>query len=246
MKNSDEMVKSLFERRAQYDVKQKQKKKFFLTATSLSCVCLAVLLGFGIWKVGMFNTTQPNQEIDYPGVKDTSDTSKSSENPVEKNKIVIRQIDGISGDGNRKLNFNLRSEDFVEMDKSSLIEYYGTNLFPGVPADLKEWQDSHGIYRENGGTGNVYYDGTILNYSNEDFSRSINIEIDKDAMPITDCAFFNEIEEKSIINNTEVAIAKTDDGYYYAQFMYHNVGFQIIGEGLTENEFVDVISSLIQ
>ena len=36
------------------------------------------------------------------------------------------------------------------------------------------------------------------------------------------------------------------DGYYYAQFMYKDTGFQIIGQGLTESEFVDVIASLIK
>ena len=32
MKSSEEMVTSLFERRAQYDAKQKQKKKIFIRA----------------------------------------------------------------------------------------------------------------------------------------------------------------------------------------------------------------------
>lgn len=53
-------------------------------------------------------------------------------------------------------------------------------------------------------------------------------------------------QEKSIINNLEVAIGHSATGYYYAQFMYQNVGFQVIADGLTQDEFVAVISSLIQ
>ena len=58
--------------------------------------------------------------------------------------------------------------------------------------------------------------------------------------------FFGELKEKSVINSTEVAIAKADNGYYYAQFINKDAGFRITGEGLTENKFVDIIASLIK
>ena len=133
------------------------------------------------------------------------------------------------------------------MDKEALNEYYGINVFPSVPDDIKEWEDQqYGIFRRDGGVGEVYWDGTVIPYSNEDFSRTVNIEIDKDSLPLVDYAFYESAEEKSIISSTEVAIGQTPDGYYYAQFMYHNVGFQITANGLTQDEFVLVISSLIR
>lgn len=233
MKNSNEMVRSLLERKAEYEENQKRKKKIITrTVTTLSCICLAVLVGFGIWHSSNNVKSNPN-------------TTESTEASAANNKIVVQQIDNISGDG-RKMNINLDWDDFVKMDKTELVNYYGTNLFPEVPADLKEWEDSNGIYKRNGGTGEVYYDKIILNYSNDDFSRSVNIELEKDVMPKSDCAFFSEIENNSTINNTAVGIGKTDDGYYYAQFIYHGVGFRLICNGLTENEVVDVISSLIK
>lgn len=233
MKNSNEMVRSLLERKAEYEENQKRKKKIITrTVTTLSCICLAVLVGFGIWHSSNNVKSNPN-------------TTESTEASAANNKIVVQQIDNISG-GGRKMNINLDWDDFVKMDKTELVNYYGTNLFPEVPADLKEWEDSNGIYKRNGGTGEVYYDKIILNYSNDDFSRSVNIELEKDVMPKSDCAFFSEIENNSTINNTAVGIGKTDDGYYYAQFIYHGVGFRLICNGLTENEVVDVISSLIK
>lgn len=234
MKNSNEMVRSLLERKAEYEENQKRKKKIITrTVTTLSCICLAVLVGFGVWHGSNNVKSEPN-------------TTESTEASAANNKIVVQQIDGILGDGGRKMNISLNWDDFVKMDKAALVNYYGTNLFPEVPPDLKEWEDSNGIYKRNGGTGEVYYDKIILNYSNDDFSRSVNIETEKNVMPKSDCAFFSEIENDSTINNTAVGIGKTDDGYYYAQFKYHGVGFRLICNGLTESEVVSVISSLIK
>lgn len=67
------------------------------------------------------------------------------------------------------------------------------------------------------------------------------------ALPTSDCVFLDEYDEKSIINNVEVAIGQdTNSEYYFAEFLLHNVGFRFIVEGLTQDEFVAVISSLIQ
>lgn len=250
MKNCDEMVNSLLERREQYISEQKRKRKVITsTATSMCCVCLVALLGFGMWQGGMFNTAPSDQIVEdalYPGIKDNFDESKgeSPDNPAANNKIIVHQIDGLSAD---KMNICLLVDDFVVMDKAELNEYYGINVFPTVPDDIKEWEDQQfGIYKRNGGTGEVYWDGEVLNYSNEDFSRTVNIEIKKNSVPVCDYGFLEATEEKSIINNVEVAIGHSADGYYYAQFLYHNVGFQIVAKGLTQDEFVSIISSLIK
>ena len=92
----------------------------------------------------------------------------------------------------------------------------------------------------------MYCDLQALNYSNEDFSRTVNVEVVKDGLPLCDYMLFEENKEKSIINNLEVAIGHSATGHYYAQFIYQNVGFQVIADGLTQDEFVAVISSLIQ
>lgn len=240
MKNSEEMLNSLFERRAVYCEKQNRRKKAMArAAVSVGCFCLVAAVGFGLWQGKPDTAAQPEKTSESAAASSTA-KAKSAD------KIVIQKVDGFSGDG-RKLAGELNEKDFVAMDKASLTAYYGTNVFPEVPDDLKEWDDeenSNGIYRENGGTGKVYYDTSILNYSNDDFSRSVNIEAAKSALPVNDCAFFSEVKEKSVINKTEVAIGKDDDGYYYAQFMFCGVGFRIITEGLAEKEVVSVISSL--
>lgn len=55
MKNCDEMINSLLERREQYAIGQK-KKRITHILSLMCCVCLAVLIGFGVWR-GNINTT---------------------------------------------------------------------------------------------------------------------------------------------------------------------------------------------
>lgn len=249
MKNYKEMANDVFCRIDEYEKKQKRKRQLIIrTVTSLSCVCLAVLVGFGLWKGGFLNlpTTQMARDAIYPGIKDTigEREEKSSGKTTTDNKIVVCPIDSYSA---AKMNIGLKCDDFIKMDREAMNDYYGVNVVPSVPADLKEWENqSYGIYMRDGGTGEVYYDGNVLNFSNEDISRSVNLEIKKGSMPISCYAFFDSIKEKSTINNTEVAIGQTPDGYYHAGFMYHDVGFQLIANGITQDELVAVISSIIE
>lgn len=250
MKNYDELTNDLLERRDRYVAEQKRKRKTVMSmVTPFCCVCLVALLGFGMWQGGMFITTPPDKTLEdalYPGIKDNFDESKgeSPDNPAANNKIVINSIDGISAD---KFNIALKVDDFVKMTREEMIEYYGVDYVPDVPTDIKAWEDERsGIYKRDGGTGEVYWDADILNYSNEDFTRSVHVEVDKGSYVLQDYLFFKGTEEKSIINNHEVLIGLSENGYYYSEFMYNGVGFLIDAEGVTEDEFVAIIASIIK
>ena len=250
MKNYDELTNDLLERRDCYIADQKKKRKRVMgIATSLCCFCLVTLLGFGMWQGGMFATTPPDQTIDdalYPGVKDTFDdkNGESPDNPAANNKIIINTINGISAD---RMNIALIGDDFIEMSPEEMIEYYGVDYIPDVPADIKSWPEQRsGIYKRNGGTGEVYWGTDILNYSNEDFTRNVHVEVDKGSYVLKDYFFFKGTEGKSVINNVDVLIGLTENGYYYSEFMYKGVGFLINADGVTEEEFVAIISSIIK
>ncbi len=250
MKNYDKLTNDLLERRDRYVTNQKKKRKTVINvATSFCCVCLVALLGFGMWQGGMLNTTPPDQTLEdalYPGIKDNFDESKgeSPENPVANNKIVINTINDVSAD---KMNIALMRDDRIEMSIEELCEYYGVDYVPDVPADIKMWPDQCGdIFRRNGGTGEVYWDGNVLNFSNEDFTRSVHVGVDKGSYVPQDYLYFKGTEEKSVINNIEVLIGLTENGYYYSEFMYNGVGFLIDAEGVTEDEFIAIISSIIK
>lgn len=65
MKTCDEMVNSLLKRRDRYEADRKKKRMIITrTVTSMCCVCLAVLIGVGVWKGGAPDTTLPDSKSD--------------------------------------------------------------------------------------------------------------------------------------------------------------------------------------
>ena len=251
MKSYDEVTNNLLKRSDRYVAEQKHKRKKVISlTTSVCCLFLFSLIGLGVWQSGMFETTPLDKTLEdtlYPGIKDNFDESKgeSPDNPAANNKIVINTLNGISAG---RMNICLLVDDFVEMTLDEMIAYYGVDFVPDVPADIKPWPENEqcGIYKRNDGTSEVYWDAEILNYSNEDFTRSVNLEVAKGHIPWVDYMHFDTEDETSVINNVELKIGKTDEGYYYTEFLYNNVGFTICTKGLTQDEFVAIIMSIIK
>ena len=257
MKSYKETTDSIFDKSKQIIEVRRKRKKTIAGISGSFCLCALLLVSISIWRGGqVINpvspsdntslTSEENNNALYPGIKDNFDESRgeSPDNPAANNKIVINTINGISAD---RSNIALRVDDFVEMSREEMIKYYGVDYIPDVPADIKPWEDERsGIYRRNGGTGEVYWDADILNYSNEDFTRSVHVEVDKGSYVLQDYLFFKGTEEKSIINNFEVLIGLSENGYYYSEFMYNGVGFCINAKGVTEDEFVAIIASIIE
>ena len=259
MKNYNEMANDVLRRIGEHETEQRNRRKTVSRIlTPLCCFCLVALLGFGVWQGGMFGTTPPaiNGEQALSGDNGKTNPNESTgmnnnhqnqggqTDATNNNKIVINSINGISAD---KMNIGLLVDDFVEMSSGEMCEYYGIDYIPDVPADIKAWEDDRsGIYKRNGGSGEVYWDADILNYSNEDFTRSVHVEVDKGSYVLQDYLHFKGTEEKSVINNIEVLIGLTESGYYYSEFMYNGVGFLIDAKGVTEEEFVAIIASIIK
>ena len=257
MKNYNEMANDVLRRIEEHKTVQRNRRKTISRiVTPLCCFCLVALLGFGMWQGGMFEATPPaisgeqtlNGDNTNPnestGLNNNPQNQGGQTDAPNNNKIVINSIKGISAD---KMNINLAGGDRVEMSIEELCEYYGVDYVPDVPDDITIWPDQCGeIFRRNGGTGEVYWDANLLNFSNEDFSRSVHVEVDKGSYVLQDYLYFKGTEEKSVINNVEVLIGLTENGYYYSEFMYNDVGFLIDAEGVTEDEFVAIIASIIK
>lgn len=236
MKNCDEMVNSLFERREQYMAEQKKKRKAVAgAAISACCVCLIALLGFSLWRGG-----ESGQEIGRVPLG-----SGSTPNTPETNDFIyIEQVEKLP-ENNQRMNIALMMDDFVPMSRDEINEYYGVNIFPTVPSDLAGKEADFGIFKRKG-TGEVYWDGNRVDYCNENFSRAVSVNVDKDCVPFDFCNLFDEPESKSVIDNVEVGIAQTPYGEFYAEFMLEGAGFRVFTSGLTQDELVKIVSSLIQ
>lgn len=249
MKNCDEITNRLLERRDRYVAEQKKKRKRAAgTCLSLCCVCLIAFMGFGIRQGGWLSAgpEQTAEDVLYPGLEDTFDESKGvgTNNPEENDQIYIQTIEELPNAVRAMI--NLSGEDLVSMGRDEINGYYGVNIFPTVPGDLKEdGETKWGIFKRNQGTGELYWDSNGIRYSNEDSSKTVNVEVDKGCVPFDFCNLFDDIQSKSVINHVEVGIAQTAVGDYYAEFMYKDVGFRVTAGGLTQDEFVAVISSLL-
>lgn len=259
MKNYDEITNDLLKRRDRYAADQRKKRKVMLSAASLGCVGLIALLGIGIWQSGTHIAPQTEQTAESAGYQDVSadscerseaknslDESKevSSAERSDNNKIIVHSINSIPSYKNL---FALLWDDFVEMTRDEMKAYYGVDHVPDVPADIKPWKDERcGIYRRNGGTGEVYFDTDTLNYSNDDFTRTVHLEVAKGGFPFYDCVAFEPEYESSVIGGNEVMLGKTEDGTYYAEFTYKNAGFVLNACGVTQDEFVDIIASILE
>lgn len=242
MKNCDEMVNSLLERRDKYVAQQRKRTATLIgVSASLCCVCLAALLGFGMWQVGVFDVLPPNESSE-------EDTHKSKQTQTHQtftnDTIVVNRIEAISA--YKLKNDFLKKEDHIDMTLDQMNAYYGVNVVPTVPADILPWEEQKGrIYRRDGGTGDVYWDQNLLNFSNDDFTRSVHLEFAKGKYPLIDYLTFSATKT-SVIKGTDVLIGMTEGNWYYAKFMHKNVGFVLNAEGVTQDEFVSIVASLLQ
>lgn len=242
MKTYNEMAVNVLNRIDEYETKQEHRKSAMKkVSTGLLCACIMAMVGFGAWQIGTSPSVLPQT--------DTSSAETESTHNKNNDVIIINHSDDSFSNERAKMNICLFADDYVQLSKQQLNEYYGLNIFPTVPADLEEtdenWEEGpYGIYKRDGGKGEVYYDAIVLDYSNKDFSRGVNIELQTGSLPLSCYGFFYELKNESVINNVKVKIAQSDNGYYYASFMYKNVGFRILGEGLSQEEFVNVILSI--
>lgn len=252
MKSYEEITNDLLERRGKYVIEQNRKKKRMIgVTTSLCCCCLVSFICFGFWQKEQEDNQPPvtlNDSI-IIGEKDYINPDELEINgntdTVSNNEIRVIEID-VLPTIRVKMFIALMKDDFISMNTDEINKYYGVNIFPTVPSDLKNKDDqSFGIYKRKA-NGEVYYDGNKIQYTNEDFSRSIAVYVDSNSLPFDFSNWFEIIESRSIVNDVEVGIARTKIGEMYAEFIYESVGFQIYASGLAQDEFVAVIESILK
>ncbi len=93
MKNCNEMVNSLLERREQYETEKKNRRKMLTrTITPLCCMCLVALFGFGAWQNGLLEK-QPMQTAEDAVVPGTKDWYGPGEEELSQNTDNTNSID---------------------------------------------------------------------------------------------------------------------------------------------------------
>ena len=170
----------------------------------------------------------------------------------DRNDVVINELDNpyVIADYIPQL----EPADLLEMNMEEVCDYYGVDVFPSyIPKDLQlSTNFPWGIY-ENESRG-VYWNQQFINYEgSEENGRNIHIVVDKEndsrEMWVGYVDLFEETDlEKSIIKDVEVLLGHyvcEDFEEYCAEFVYKGVDFYVDSFNIAEDEFVDVIESLL-
>ena len=248
MKTYDEITNGLLERRDAY-ISEKNRKRKAITGvvTSLCCFCLVALVCIGVWQGGALSTDTPEQTLGdalYPDIQDVFDETMSETDAptAPASKIIFNELGGRT---EQIMNIALMSKDFVEMTNEELIAYYGVDFFPALPEGMKQTStDGCGIFKRNGGTGEVYWDADRRSYESSDGSKWVCVNVDKNNRVFQQFLMFRPTDNISVINGIEVMLGITEDNVLYTEFMHKGAGFLISAEGLTQDEFTAVVTSL--
>ena len=244
MKNYKEVASCVFERRAQYEKEQQRKRKILTrTLTPVCCLCLVAFIGMGIRQGIYKQPVETLQDAVYPGLKDNFDevNGANPNDPQANNRIVVHKTQDLSGEITQL--FALMINDFIPMEAQELNAYYGVGIFGQAPAGWQEKENVGGIFRREDGTGEVYWDFNSVTYENA--SKALIITVAKETKDNFKLFEFIADEERSLVNNWEVAIGQTPEGEYQADFLYENVGFRVVAKGFSQEEFVTTLSSLL-
>jgi hypothetical protein len=229
MKTYDEIAKNVIERRNIFLKKRNSTIKSVIITVGCFCLILSAVT---------FLNSKSENEIDFV----SSNVSEISTDVIKINEVSempeFKEYSYIA----------LHGHHFIEMSESELNDFYGVNVFPIVPDDLVLKNKHFGIYKRE--DGEIYHAQNELQYYNDNQSRRLGIGVNKDKLPFYCCDVFEYYAEKSVlstINGITVYIAHFEiEDYYYCQFMNKTAGFFVSSTGLSEEEFIDVVKSLLK
>ncbi len=261
MKSSNEMIDSLLMRREIYEAEKERKRKQIMGAIAPICsLFLVALMGIGIWKSGVLmggpaitpdtsvsnggedvqlDTKAPSVSAD---IENNGGEDKGSSDTVNTDRVIV--INSIDKLPEKVMEINIKLNELEKMQEDEISAYYGTSVFPSVPEDLVLQPAAYGIYKR-ADSGEVYYDKITINYKSKAEDRWVCVVVAKDKLPFFDQGFGTD-KEISIINGEEIVIAKDPNGILFAAFIFSNTGFSVSSQGLTEEEFVSAVESLIK
>lgn len=249
MKTCEQMTADVFRRMDEYKIKQKKRRKIIAAVAAPLC-SLCLVTAVGLWLGGgavAMDNAAPESAAMNGSVYYSEDAESLQESPVNNDvmciyEIFIQELEEVP-EMQTHQNICLLVDDFIPMTDQELNTHFGVDIFPDVPEDLTRWDQQLGLYRRDGGTGELYWDGISVYYTNEEETRTVAVNVLSGNLPLN-FGIWYETQEYSVICDTQIAIAKAE-GWYFAEFMYEDVGFCVVTQGLNQQELVDVITSLI-
>lgn len=225
--------------------KEKNLKKDFM-----SKVIIMVVLVVGI--IGVIN------------LKDNKKTSAENLNNPEV--INLNPIENGTATANLKLAFDWENTYTKELTLEEAFDYLGKDVRPKYyPEDLIEYDGERGdrIVYNNDDDDKILLDTMFFHYNSDPSNtimpmRFFNIEVSKLGYQ-PDCIIYVAEDEMkmSVINGVEMKLGygegsyldesnnEVDYTYYYAEFYNEGVYYKINAESLTQEEFIEILKSLV-
>ncbi len=215
--------------RKEFDMKTNKNKRIVYT---ISSICAVFILGVGIF-IGtskLNNNLLQNENLEI-GKIENNENKKESLN-IELNINVLKDMAMTSLDADTKtIDIDQLPEEFMFIEDLIIPEGY-------------EFENSYAVYtRENKDIEeyNILHD-YIFNYRKNDLNN-IKIAFSKIALPIRDY-YIQGGEKISKIGDVELKMSQWKE-MYIVTFNYQNLNFDIETTGITENELVDLLQSII-
>lgn len=146
-------------------------------------------------------------------------------------------------------NIALMWEDHAPMTYEELLDYFQTDLpVTQVLPDLTLKESSYGIYQgEERGT---YYDGNTVVFESGDGTQQVRVVLSKVFKHTSDVfSLTGDQLAFTTVNDRDLAVFHYTDeagqSCYYAEFLQHDVAFQVEGQNLSEEEYAKVLEILV-
>ena len=206
--------------RKEFGMKTNRNKKIIYT---ISSVCAVFILAIGI----LVGTGQLNDNINI------------SENIDPKLNIKLN-INKIKDMEMTKLDLDVKNVEAKELpDKFNFMRKVK------IPSEYK-FKDSYNVYTRKDmdvEEYNLLHD-YVFNYQKDDFSSGIKIAFSEIEEPLRDY-FIDDKYKTSKIGDAEIIITQFKQ-MYMASFKYKDIYFDIETNGITENELVELLVSIIE
>lgn len=199
-------------------------------------MCLVILLGFGMWQSGMFNTTPPQGN------------QSDQQNEDNENLFVVNQVDSIAtADIDAQLSY-YNSLSAIELE--SVHKNFGSAI--GMSYETFTAKIPVTFVSKSFHSVDVPADATRAEYIPHDYVFEYQTENNGEATigicsveePLRDCYIMCDNPEQSEINGVAVIIYGYED-CFMVQFSYENVNYDIETSNITLEELEDLLTSIM-
>ena len=267
MKNYNEMANDVLRRIGEHETEQRNRRKTISRiVTPLCCFCLVALLGFGMWKGGMFDAKPPitlddsinigekdyinpdeldNTQTTIPGNNDSQNNNQTGSEQKFDPAEIIWTINRVEGQvGAAKLNFSTDKYYSEKKTLTDIVAYLGRDLSK-LESVMSQGFELYGscesdFYYEL--DGDMAYDSCFFGYKRDE--QYITVKVSKIGVPY-DCLYMLNNPTVSNINGVEVTVGgiyKADNTgeleLIFADFSHGGLQYRVTIENVPSDDYM--------